>query len=661
MVEFYNVFVRICVILVITNYQTILKMRLFFPLTVLFFTQLLLSQNSSYQSLLIDKTLKDDANAVVRLDEVTIHLNSIQDMVIHKKRVVTVLNKLGDDFVYAREWYNNSVKIASIQAIVYDQLGNEIEKFKQKDFKDVSAVGGGTLYSDSRVLYLEYTPVTYPYTVEFSVETKTKNTGYIPSWYVLDGFLISTEHSKYVINFASPELKPMFKEKNLEHINVQKTETASMISYEATHIPAMKYETLSPSFKNFAPQVIPRMVHFNYEGYAGEINSWNDIGLWMYTNLIQGQDELTASTKSKVHSLIANVTDDLEKAKIIYKYVQDNTRYISVQVGIGGLQPISAIEVDRVKYGDCKGLSNYTKALLKEAGVASYYTHVESGNDKVSFETDFPDVWAGDHVILAVPYRDQLYWIDCTSQIHPFGFIGDFTDGRQVLLIKPDGGELVTTTSYINEQNTQKINASYSLSEDNTLEAAIVIKTKGVQYDHHFPIQDNSEEDIIKHYKENWSSINNLTIKKFNFENNADVVEFTENISVTATNYGTKSGERILFTANAFNNNDYLPKRYRDRKLPLEIQRGFLDEDEFLIHIPEGYKVEALPNAENIANEYGSYTISFEKVNDEKDIIYRRRLAINEGNYPKEKYEAYRNFRKEVANNDNAKIVLIKK
>ena len=635
-------------------------MRIFTLLTVLFFSQFVLSQNLEYKSFLIDQTLKEDANAVVRLDEIDIHLYSIQDMLVRKKRVVTVLNKLGDNFVHTREWYNNSVKILNIQAIVYDQFGNELDKFKQKDFKDISAVGGGTLYSDSRVLYLEYTPITYPYTIEFTVETKTQNTGYIPLWYFLDGYLISTEKSKYSINYTSPELKPILKEKNLENINVKKTETENSIIYEASNIPAIKYESLSPSFNDFAPQVVPRMVNFNYEGYIGNVNSWNDIGLWMYTNLIQGQDNLTESTKSKVHSLIANVTDDLEKAKIIYKYVQDNTRYISVQVGIGGLQPISAIEVDRVKYGDCKGLSNYTKALLKEAGVTSYYTHVESGNDKVSFESDFPDLWAGDHVILAIPYNDKLYWIDCTSQIHPFGFIGDFTDGRKVLLIKPDGGELVTTTAYINEQNSQKINATYSLSEDNTIDANIVIKTKGIQYDNHFPIQDNSEDDIIKHYKENWSSINNLNIKKFNFDNDTENVEFIENINVSATNYGTKSGERILFTVNAFNNNDYLPKRYRNRKLPLEIQRGFLDDDEFLIHIPEGYKVEALPNAKEIENEYGSYAISFEKNSEEKTIVYKRKLFIKEGNYPKEKYDDYRNFRKEISNSDNAKIVLIK-
>ena len=78
---------------------------------------------------------------------------------------------------------------------------------------------------------------------------------------------------------------------------------------------------------------------------------------------------------------------DIGKAKKIYQYVQDNTRYISVQVGIGGMQPITAKEVDLVKYGDCKGLTNYTKSLLDIVGVKSNYTRLyASASNQISVD-----------------------------------------------------------------------------------------------------------------------------------------------------------------------------------------------------------------------------------------------------------------------------------
>ena len=635
-------------------------MRLLPLITFIFFFSVVNSQDKIYSTLLLNAELTENANAITRLDEMKVELTSIKEMNVSLTRVVTVLNKYGNKHVHAAVGYNNSVKVKHVEALIFDAFGEEIEKIKEKDFKDVSAVDGGTLYSDSRVLYMDYTPTQYPYTVVFSYEITTANTSNIPSWYFLDGFLVSMEKSSYTVTYSAPELKPIIKEKNLEEIKFEKTESANSISYEAENVLAIKKESLSPTFKKIAPKIMVRAENFHYEGYNASIRDWKDIGYWMSSNLLKDRAELPEATIIKARSLVRGVSDPLEKAKIIYQYVQNNTRYISVQVGIGGIQPISAIEVDRLKYGDCKGLSNYTKALLEAVGVPAYYTHVEAGRDKVDFEEDFADLGQGNHVILAIPYQDQYYWIDCTSQVHPFGFIGDFTDDRKVLVITPDGGEITSTPSYINEDNHQKTVASYELDGEGSLSADIGIVTEGTQYDNRFYLKDESPENVDKYYKNYWGNINNLKLVNYQFINDQEAVKFTEKIKVKAENYASKSGPRILFSPNAFDKNAYIPNKHRSRKLPFEIQRGFLDEDEFVINLPEGYKLEAMPNSKEIENEFGAYKMSVEYRQEDNTIAYRRRLLIKEGTYPKEKYKDYRSFRKQVSGMDNAQIVIIK-
>lgn len=620
----------------------------------------ILSAQLDQQALIFNADLLDNANAVVRMEHMTIAITSKKEMNIFMNRKVTVLNKLGNSHVHASVGYSNDRKVKNIQAIVYDALGNQIDKFKQKDFRDVSAVDGGTLYSDSRVLYLEYTPVQYPYTLEFYYELTTSDTGSIPSWYFLSGYEVSTEKSEYKITYNSTDLKPEFKECNLEGVEVGKTETPNSLIYKASNIKAIKEEGMSPSFDKIAPRISIRPVNFTYGGYEGTFNSWNDVGHWMYNNLLRGQGQLSDLAKEKIRNVVSGVNDDLEKAKLVYDYVQKSTRYISVQVGIGGLQPISALEVDKVKYGDCKGLSNYTMALLDAVGVKAYYTHVEAGSYKVDFQDDFSDLAQGNHVILAIPYRDKYYWIDCTSQVHPFGFIGDFTDDRRVLVITPEGGELATTTKYSNQDNLQKTKADYSLNEDGSIEGKINIETFGIQYDQRFHLEGRPKDYVEKHYKQYWNNINNLEIKSYQLQNNRNDVVFTEDVAISASNYGSKSGERIFFRANAFNKNGFIPDRYRDRKYPLEIQRGFKDEDEFVIQLPTGYAVEAIPNGKHIENEFGVYQVAYELLEEKKQLVYKRSLLIKEGLFPKEKYDEYRNFRKETASFDNAQIVLIK-
>lgn len=615
------------------------------------------SAQSTYQALSLDETLTKNANAIVRLDEMVIDIASINEMSIQRKKVITVLNKLGNSYAAAYVGYDDATKVKDIYMIVYDKTGKEIEKFKKKDFNDASAVDGSTLYSDSKVKYHPYMAIEYPYTVELNYTITTANTGEIQSvWPFALDFQVSTEKSKLVINYAQVNLKPAIKEKNFENIMYSNNSTDSRISYEATNLAALKMEYNCPAFAQIAPHLLIRPINFHYEGYDAKINDWNDLGIWMYKNLLTGRDELSTKTIEIVKNLVKDATDDLEKAKIVYQYVQENTRYISVQVGIGGIQPISAIEVDRVKYGDCKGLSNYTMALLKSVGVTSYYVHVEAGNDKISFEDNFPNLAQGNHVILAIPYNDTYSWIDCTSQIAPFGFIGNFTDDRKVLVIKPDGGEIVSTTSYIDDQNYQKTEANYILNSDGSIEGSVVIESEGSQYDYKYNLEKESEDNIKSFYKNHWETINNLTIKSYGFKNNGDDIKFTESVAIKAKDYASKSGQRLLFSPNIFNRIKNVPPRYRDRKLPFEIQRGFFDEDEYVITLPEGYTLESMPDAVSVASKYGDYEIAI--IENDGKIKLNRKLAIKKSINSKDDYEGYRNFLKKISKSDASKIVL---
>lgn len=630
-------------------------MRMLLIFLFILYSTFCFSQNYKFSD--IPPELLKNANAVARLDAIDIDIEAINKMKYSVRLAITVLNKDGDKWVRTRAAYDKTKKIKKIEAHIYDPEGNEIEHIKRKDFKDIAAVDGFSLYLDNRLLFYEYVPLQYPYTVEFVCDFETSDTGALPQWYFSSGYNMSVEQSNYSISYPSPELKPVILEKNISRITFEKKENGNQIVYASKNIPALKFESLSPPFNTFCARLSVRLPKFHYKGYNAEVDNWKDMGLWIDKNLLSGRTELKAGTKEKIKALVNGVDDDLEKAKIVYQYVQDNTRYISVQIGIGGLQPISAIEVDNVKYGDCKGLSNYTKALLEAVGVKSHYVVVQAGAVKVDFDDDFADLLQGNHAILAIPYDGKYYWVDCTSQVHPFGFIGDFTDDRKVLVVKPEGGEIVRTTSYTNEENLQKIRSSYQITENGSILGEALIETKGIQYDNRFHLQGKSKEDIIAHYRSFWSNINGLNIKEYGFQNDRNTVAFWERVKIEAPNYTAKNGNDIILSVNAFNNNGFVPNRYRSRKLPLRIQRGFLDEDECAIQLPVGYQVEELPSKVVKETKFGTYEMALVP-KDDNSLIYKRKLLILKGDYSKEEYNEYRTFRRFVAKNDNLKLIL---
>ncbi|TRZ44380.1 DUF3857 domain-containing protein [Robertkochia solimangrovi] len=615
-------------------------------------------EKSVYQSLSMNAELIKNSNALVRYEKMEVDMKSIRDMEMKQVRVITVLNEEGLDDLKPYVHYNNGIKVKDIQMLIFDRTGEEVNKFKKKDFKDVSAVSGGTLYSDSRVLYLDYTPVSYPFTVEFSYEIATDNSAILPSWSFLSGYNLSTEESHYIVHYDPNETSLRIKESRLEGYDIHKEESEGYLAYSGKNLEAIKKEDLAPAFSKIVPRVEVVPKRFFYEGYEGDVSDWNEFGKWMYTRILSGRQELPPATIATVTALVKGVDDDYEKAKIIYKYVQENTRYISVQVGIGGMQPIAAIDVDKVKYGDCKGLSNYTMALLRAVGVESYYTHVEAGQSIDSFHAEFPSLAQGNHIILAIPYKDEMLWVDCTSQSLPFNFVGDFTDNRRVCVIKPDGGEIMTTPSYLDENNYKLTKANYVIQDDGSISGEIDMTSNGIAYDNAYYVEDSDDEYVNRYYKEYyWKYMNGLQIDSYSFKNDKDKIEFKEHLKVEVRNYANKSGEQLLIMPNAFDRYRSIPDRYRSRKLPFQVERGFKEEDEFIITLPEKYTMPTLPGAVSIANKFGEYHLTME-MNEDGKLIMKRSLLIRHGEYEKDDYDDFRDFCKKVAQYDVSKIVL---
>lgn len=608
----------------------------------------------NYIALLAPQDLMTKVNAIVRYDNQRIEINAIDDMVVHTKRIVSIYNKYGDKHANSLEFYSDNSSIKTIEARIYDSSGNEIRKIKKNDFTDNSAVSGGTLYSDSRIKYYDYTPISYPYTIEFISEVRHNTTAFIPQWRPVTGYFLGIEHAEYKIeNHSGIPLK--IKKENIDNNQVVEV---SENHFTIKNLPGVNYESYSPSLVTFTPNVKPALTKFNMNGVEGLNTNWKDFGKWVYGELLTGTDILPQSAIDDVKALTEGVEDKIERAKIVYKYMQDKTRYISVQIGIGGWKPMLADDVNTLGYGDCKGLTNYTKALLEAVDVPSYYTLVFGGRNILDIDDEFSSA-QGNHAILCVPNDGENIFLECTSQTNPFGFSAGFTDDRVVLLVKPEGGEIVRTKRYEADESIQNTIANIIMDDTGGFTADVNVKTTGFQYSLHEGIENKTERDQHNYYKNYWDNINNITIENIDIVNDKDTVILSENVKLSATNYASKSGDRLIFQPNMFNRVTTIPSRYIDRKLEFKIDRSFKDTDEFIIQLPQGLKVEAMTDAKEIKSQFGTYSFKIETLENNK-LKYTRTYILLKGNYPKEDYKAFRDFRKQIVKNDKSKIVLIK-
>lgn len=627
-------------------------MKSVFYLAFLLCTASIFAQEYSISS--IPKELTKYANSVVLDEVVEIDATNIAKVKINTRRVVAVLNKLGDNDVNLYENYSENSRVRKIEAWIYDAFGKEINRFRKKHFHDVSRTDG-SMYEDSRALYLHYTPTTYPYIVIFESETESGDSALIPHWTPLGGYAESTQKSVLKIKF-NPDNKPRYRSSNLDGFDISISETPDELILSASNLKAIRYEEHGPSIIKVLPIVRVAFDNFQLKGVSGFATDWEEFGSWMENELLADMRNLPGATVTRAQNLVANETTNEGKARKIYQFVQDKVRYISIQIGIGGWKPMSASEVDKLGYGDCKALTNYTKALLDAVGVPSYYTVVYGKTSKWDILDDFASI-QGNHVILGVPDGDDITWLECTSQDAPYGFIGDFTDDRNVLILTPQGGKITRTKAYETSENLQESVSKVEIDANGNMVADFSSTSLGIQYNNRYFLPKKKQDEVDYYYKNRWSHINGFSISKIDFINDREEISFTENLIVDIPNYANAVGNDYLFSPNVFNQNTYIPPRIDDRKQKLEIGRGFIDIDRVEVKIPANYVIAALPEAIVLETKFGKYEIDFVQT-DENKIIYSRNLRIEKGEYPASEYESYRDFMRSISRMDRTKILL---
>tara|TARA_R100000306_G_scaffold12304_3_gene14819 strand:- start:50089 stop:51993 length:1905 start_codon:yes stop_codon:yes gene_type:complete len=630
-------------------------MRLLFTLSLLILSISTFAQEAKYSIAALPVYLTKNANSVLLNEKIKIDITDDSQMIYENHRAIMVFNKKGNSNLDAYAYYDDDAKVKDVEAWVYDAKGNEIEHFKQHDFKDISASDGISIYNDDRVLYLDYTPTTYPYTLVFESKTESNSTAFIPRWFPIGDYYTSTKNSEFIVKF-NPANKPRILKKNLEGYDISITETPEAFICKANSVEALRYEDYSPSRRDILPHVKFALNHFYLKGVPGYGKDWKEFGTWMDKQLLTGVSELPPATVAKAKQLAASETTNIGKAKKIYEYLQNKVRYISVQIGIGGWKPMLAEDVDKLSYGDCKALTNYTKALLDIVGVPSYYTVLYAGDDEIDFNPDFAII-EGNHAILGVPDGEDIIWLECTSQDTPFGYGGNFSDDRDVLVVTPEGGKIVHTKAYTFKENTQENIAVVNINSSGVLQADFKGVSQGLQYDNKYRLDKLDADDLEKKYKKRWGHINGFNIENIALKNNKEDILFTENLTINVPNYCSFVGEDLLFGLNIFTQSVTVPPRFPERKQKLQIAEGFTEADTLKINIAEALSVDSLPEPVSIENKFGSYSFSVSKIS-ENTIEYRRNFILKKGTFPASDYRKYRAFLRKVSKLDQSKILL---
>lgn len=551
------------------------------------------------------------------------------------------------DFVSVCSPYRELTKFSGT---VSDQSGKILRKIKKSEL--TRSEYSSSLADDYSCYFFEYTPVNYPVVVTYEWEERLSGSilsypQFVPqSAYDIDVVSASyrfISHSADSLRWQARNALP----------KLTKTEEKGRTIYDFSfcNLQAISSYAWGLPLREQAPIVYFAPYGFDMQQTHCDLRSWQSLGLWS-AQLISGRDALPAPLRQHLHQLTDTCTSVRQKVQAVRKYMGETTRYVSIQLGIGGWQPMLPADVYSKGIGDCKALSNYLKAMLREVGVESVYTLISTSESRLL--PDFPTMNQLDHVVLMVPFQGDTMWIECTNPRIPAGYAPSGWAGHEAILVTPEGGQVVKVPMLPDSLCCET--AAYDITLDGAGNAVVSGTScstgRCYEKDARFELLDSDDrkKSLLRSIRLPKATVRTLDGK-------TEGTAFSLRFEAETEGYARISGSRMFVPVSPYSFRALSNAKEPAHVIDL-IGEGYTHTDTIRITIPDGWKLESLPRTKNDTTGFGCNLLRVSA--DEHIITAVVSSSFISGLYSADTYDAWIEFRKSRAALTKQEIVLVR-
>ncbi|MDY0780769.1 DUF3857 domain-containing protein [Tenacibaculum sp. IB213877] len=496
---------------------------------------------------------------------------------------------------------------------------------------------------------------------QFAIPVKNYTTKIqIPEYYVfrknIKGFYyIAPEESSSVksINFSSKNRNPghntTWETSKVDY----KTENNTFI---ATDIPALKdNEPFVGNIKNYRGGISFELSSVKFPNSIREhyATTWEDVSkkIYQYTNFGSELNK-TGYFKKDLTSLIANTKNDIDKTFTIFQFIKSKIKWN----GYYGKYTDSGVrKAYKEGVGNVADINLMLTSMLREAGLNANPVLVSSKNNGIPL---FPTIDGFNYVISMVEFSDNSYiLLDATEPLSVPNILPARAlnwNGRKVTKDGSSSWVKLTPPEHSTEDN--KIYAK--ITPENTLEG--LIKTS---YDNlnalNYRLKNNSleEESILSNLEERFQ----IEIEDYKILNQNEIYKpISVSIKFNSDNLIEKINSKLYIHPLLFLANTENPFKSTERKFPVDFTAPWKDKSSVVISIPDGYKVDFIPEtiAIGLPDDLGFF--KFKAVQSGNKLSIHSLLQVNESIISPQYYQTLKEFYAKMVSKQSEKIVLVK-
>jgi hypothetical protein len=567
-----------------------------------------------------------------------------------QRSALRVLNRqAADRYLQAVGFENNDTKVTSIQTWAISPTGHLTQSGK-KDLINEAGYPGFEVFSDDRIKKIIIPGAEDGALVGYEIVTQ----GRIP----INGERFQMEEeipilaSELHVSVPSGSLHWFLNHPDRVEVLSQSANGADFRSENRRAIPD---ESDAPPFSSLAAEVF---INYDPKGPLA-LQSWEEAG-HSYHALFDNGEKPETEIASQVETLANGQSDRLSKIDALYTYVSRQIRYVAVEIGIGGYQPHLPDDVYKNKYGDCKDKASLLISMLNKIGLRGYPALVGTRGD-VEADPMTPTLATFDHMIVAFPVpanlrpavekfaaydsRNQILWMDPTSETDPLGQLPEMDQGVFALIAYPERGDLQRIPQAPPEQNGSEYAVDVRLKSDGTGIADVEAKYFGASNSRrHYFYRGRSQSEILKAFEERVTRyVNQASFRQASISGTDDNrQQIMEKFSFEGNFATASTGDSWFFQPLILSGISVPEVPPRPRQLPLDVGAPYHVKCAYRLELPAGMRIERLPDKTSMKSEFGEVTIEYSMSGNV--LVATQTVSFAQSRIPPEKYLDFRDF-----------------
>ncbi|HKV91583.1 MAG TPA: DUF3857 domain-containing transglutaminase family protein [Candidatus Angelobacter sp.] len=582
------------------------------------------------------KTYADDVNAVVLLDEQTTTVKEDGEIIEHGRWAAKILRPEGRSYADYSANYDNDSKVTYLRGWSITSKG---EEYETKDTLEHS-VSSYEVYSDLKIKAVHVSGADVGTVVGFEFEKRIHPHVFQETWYFQTN--LPVEQSRYELHLA-PGWR--FKSDWANHVEEKPAEENGALIWQLRDIPRIEHEPHRPPIGALAWRMVITFLSDKNPGLS--YRNWSEIGSW-YTQLTTGVRDASPALQQKIQELAPANLPLLERIKALARFAQQDVRYVAIEIGIGGYKPHPAADIFSHRYGDCKDKATVLSSMLAQIGVKSYYIIVNDERGMVIKDSPAsPEEF--NHVILAIslpeasypkplpamyqhPTLGRLLIFDPTNDLVPFGQIPPYEQDNYGLLVGDHGGDLIHMPLSNPEANGITRTTRLKLLPDGSVEGEIEEVRSGFQAMNERAFLHEAEGDRKKLFERILGrAFANFQLSSFDVVNADDIdKDLIMHYKFRADHYAKNAGALLLVRPHVLGEMAGAWDANKPRHYAYDFEAPFLDSDKVEISLPDGFKVDELPDPAKATFPFAEYSSKTEETGNVLKYTREYRVAATE-------------------------------